>query len=118
MKLAHTESPDVQYDVRSVPGANNPIGLGGLYDITLGGRLPPPPDTKTQTPGPGQYNLKGPFDQYNVTPGYKGLGHSEEHGREHSASSVGCAGGHAGGKLPLQRAGHSLLHSSSMPQVQ
>lgn len=57
-----------EYAEHLKPGFNSPIQHGTLYDIAMKGR-----NTKValqQGPGPGQYNLKGFSDRFNIMPDY------------------------------------------------
>jgi len=57
-----------EYNTRIKPGTNSPIKHGTLYDITLGQRYASQDFSKQKGPGPGQYTLRGDFDQYNTMP--------------------------------------------------
>lgn len=69
IKALREPGPDA-YAVPLPPGCNSPINHGPLYDITLKGRGAKSSDTKQKGPGPGQYNLKGISERYNIMPDY------------------------------------------------
>lgn len=104
-----------EYDTRGTPGQNYPIRGGKLYDISLQGRTPPNVD-RTKMPGPGQYVIKGVFDQYNLTPGYSPHKH-----KQHSSSSVDLALPEDGEEEPrssaLKSAGKQMTSSASAPSL-
>lgn len=59
-----------EYTTWTQVGKNSPIHHGTLYDITLTGRHKDL-STRRRHPGPGQYNIVGTFDKFELMPGYR-----------------------------------------------